>query len=305
MSRKPKRQQPSNLDIACGRLGAHPAFRRLMRTPTAAGPDTPALLPTDLAVVGASGVLYVNVGRRLEISEWQWVVAHALLHLGLGHARCVADRQPPVPDAVEVAVACVEANRFLDGLGVGRAPIPLPEMPRDEPKILERRWRRDGVPEQFQGIGTTAVGPDFRHTQYVNHVGRHTSWTDVFAAGLHRPSVRRLTSPPAHVCTAIPARDRVSRGIAHWAGSSRRTRCWAASRPGCGSWRTVTWRVLRRSASPPSTPDWARSTSTRTRLSRKTSGDSCSPTRCCTPRCVTPTASGDATRTSSMSRVIT
>lgn len=185
MSRKAKKPHPpSNLDIAGQVLRAHPAFRRLMREPTAAGPNTLQLSSTDFAVVSASGLLYVNTERRLEPAEWQWVLAHALLHLGLGHAHCATERQPPLPDAVTVAVACVEVNRFLEGLDIGRPPMLLPEMPRDDRGVLERRWRRDGVPDEFRGIGTTAVGSDFRHTQCTHHHGHHPGWEHVFAAGL-------------------------------------------------------------------------------------------------------------------------
>lgn len=185
MSRKGRKPQaPSNLDIACQTLRAHPAFRKLFREPIAAGPDTVELAPADLAVVSASGSLYVNAKRRLEPSEWQWVLGHALLHLGLGHARYVPGREAPVPDAVQVAVACVEVNRFLDGLAIGRAPGLLPEMPRDEPGVLARRWRRDGVPEQFQGIGTTTRGPDFAHAVDTKGFWSPPDWEHAFATGL-------------------------------------------------------------------------------------------------------------------------
>lgn len=187
MSRRGANRQPkpsSNLEIACRDLRAHPAFRRLMREPIAAGPNSRQLTGNDLAVITADGALFVNTSRRLEVSQWTWVIAHALLHLGLGHARCLSDPRPAPPDAVEVAVACVEANRFLEGLGIGAAPTPLPVMPLDEGKALENRWRRDGVPEEYRGIGTTDRGADFEHAYCMRHHGHTPSWAHVFATGL-------------------------------------------------------------------------------------------------------------------------
>ncbi|SIH36739.1 Uncharacterized protein conserved in bacteria [Mycobacteroides abscessus subsp. abscessus] len=187
MSRRPKGPQPeqsSNLQIACQELRAHPAFRRLMRDPIAGGPKSMDLAPHDFAVVTAAGALYINTQRRLEVPQWKWVIAHALLHLGFGHARCADQPRPADPDPVDVAVSCVEVNRFLDGLNVGQAPILLPPMPLDDGKALQKRWRRDGLPEEYQGIGTTRRGPDFLPAHCVRHHGHTPSWEHVFAGGL-------------------------------------------------------------------------------------------------------------------------
>lgn len=254
MSRKAKKPHPpSNLDIAGQVLRAHPAFRRLMREPTAAGPNTLQLSSTDFAVVSASGLLYVNTERRLEPAEWQWVLAHALLHLGLGHAHCATERQPPLPDAVTVAVACVEVNRFLEGLDIGRPPMLLPEMPRDDRGVLERRWRRDGVPDEFRGIGTTAVGSDFRHTQCTHHHGHHPGWEHVFAAGL-ADAVTHAVDVAGGADAESGLRRQVWDRALSWFVSSYPLL--GASRRACGSWPTALWRAARRSASPQSIRGW-------------------------------------------------
>ena len=185
MSRKAKKPQPpSTLDLACRALKEHPAFRGLLRDPIAAGPDTVELSSADFAVVNGLGALYVNAKRRLDVDEWQWVLAHAVLHLGLGHVHCGAERQPAQPDPIDVAAACVEVNRFLAGLDIGRAPKALPDMPRDERDVLARRWRRDGLPDEFRDIGTTAHGPDFLDAHCFHPHGMHTDWEGAFAAGL-------------------------------------------------------------------------------------------------------------------------
>jgi predicted metal-dependent peptidase len=92
----------------------------------------------------------------LDPDEWVWVIAHLMLHRGLGHLD-----GPRHPDAAARAVACLEVNRFLRESKIGREPIPLPvELPRGDPAGIADRWRIEGIPPGLAHAGTGGFGPD-------------------------------------------------------------------------------------------------------------------------------------------------
>ena len=98
-----------------------------------------------------------RAGARLDPDEWVWVVAHLLLHLGLGHL--ADDRRR---DAAADAAACLEVNRFLRESRVGREPIPLPaELPAP---ATRRCWPSGGGTRRARPSSGTAgprgFGPD-------------------------------------------------------------------------------------------------------------------------------------------------
>jgi len=106
--------------------------------------------------VTSAGAVSCNRQAVLDPDEWAWVVAHLALHRGLGH---LAPDRPG--DAAARAVACLEVNRFLRESRIGRAPLALPaQLPRGDLTVLEGRWRREGVPDEFARGGTAGFGPD-------------------------------------------------------------------------------------------------------------------------------------------------
>ncbi|GIF00481.1 vWA domain-containing protein [Paractinoplanes rishiriensis] len=142
-------------------------------------PAADAKMVTDstigLAVVGPDGRIRANRGRRLDVSEWTWVLAHCLLHLGFGHLAAGAARDQPYQD-----VACLVVARFQRAVKFGTEPVALPaDLPTADEEQLLRAWRRDGVPAGLAGCG--AGRPDLAD----GAPGRHDpQWEQRFALGL-------------------------------------------------------------------------------------------------------------------------
>lgn len=129
------------------------------------------------AIVGSGGAITVHPTRRGEPEEWQYVLAHCLLHLGFGHLREMA-RPREWNAACDIAVA-----RFLRSLQIGRAPAsmrPLNTLPTQHEERLYDAFIRDGVPEEFRYIGTGVPGEPDMHGAARND----RDWTDALAAGL-------------------------------------------------------------------------------------------------------------------------
>ncbi|MGF1426324.1 vWA domain-containing protein [Kitasatospora sp. LaBMicrA B282] len=134
--------------------------------------------PGGWALVDSNGVLHVDGQRRAEPEAWAWVLAHGLLHLGLGHL----DGPREEPDPYRRAARCHVVNRFLATFPVGRSPFELPptHVGGDEEE-LAARWRRDGLPEV---AGTAGWESD------LHRCGKYQKtpedWTVAFAAALTR-----------------------------------------------------------------------------------------------------------------------
>jgi predicted metal-dependent peptidase len=143
------RNDARSLDHARARLTNHPVLGPLalrVRVNCRPGNRCP---PDAWAVVTAGGRIYAHPGRVGTVPEWTQLLAHLLLHLGLGH---VQPREHPA----EWNAACdVVVNRLLARLGL--------------PPDRETEWRdpwdgldEEGLYKQFctEGIPTTAsAGP--------------------------------------------------------------------------------------------------------------------------------------------------
>ena len=164
MSRK-KKAPPidlasANVQAALGTLNQHPMFAPLLsRAQTLRHPQN--LCPSDgWVLVTQNGVLHLHPTRRADAEEWVWMIAHALLHLGLGHfARGPGDR-------LWNTACCAVVHRFLHDLKLGRAPEGMPgrvELPGRIEEVLDRRLREDGIPLELCGLGTAGSdGCDMR-----------------------------------------------------------------------------------------------------------------------------------------------
>lgn len=88
----------------------------------------------DWAWVTSQGHIYANSHRRASAGEWAYVLAHCLLHLGLGHIR--EDREK---DALWNAACDCVVFRYLADLHIGTVPaefaFPLPAGAREEEKL--------------------------------------------------------------------------------------------------------------------------------------------------------------------------
>ncbi|MFD6926004.1 hypothetical protein ACFV99_38105 [Streptomyces sp. NPDC059944] len=113
-----------------------------------------------LVAVDSDGVLHVDPARRAEPAAWAWAVAHAVIHLGFGHVPAAVGPRVQ-PDRFDLAARCTVVNRFLLGFPVGVTPEDLPAgCPDGDEERLAARWRRDGIPPQYQNCGTAGGGPD-------------------------------------------------------------------------------------------------------------------------------------------------
>lgn len=135
------------------------------------------------AVITRDGNLHVHPTRRGEPAEWVYVIAHCLLHLGLGHFQAKPD-----PVKWNTACDCIIA-RFLADLKLGRAPSGL-NFPTDFSLQSEERLYQDflekGIPPSLIGFGTAGdnCGDMVVNQEKVDWTGRKLDWVACFAQGL-------------------------------------------------------------------------------------------------------------------------
>jgi len=117
------------------------------------------------AVVSADGQIHVHPRRRGQPEEWVYVLAHCLLHLGLGQFR---EHQRPL----EWNAACdVAVMRFLAALKLGRAPegfIPIEDPAVRDEELLYERFCRLGLPPGYSPDMRLAEPPASRGTRRID-----------------------------------------------------------------------------------------------------------------------------------------
>ena len=140
-----------NFNAACVALGRHPLFAPLF-TRTLRSRDEQSRCPPDgWAQVTSNGQFHVHPTRLATPDEWIYVLSHGLLHLGLDHFQAQHDQR-----VWNVACDCV-VTRFLLDLKLGRPPEALRgprELPAGNETELYERFVRDGIPPEFNGLGT-------------------------------------------------------------------------------------------------------------------------------------------------------
>jgi predicted metal-dependent peptidase len=138
------------------------------------------------AYVTTEGDIACREGARLDPEQWVWVVAHLMLHRGLGHLDEQRHR-----DAAADAAACLEANRFLRDSQIGREPVALPdELPSGDPALLAAQWRRDGVPAELRHCGTAGLQPDV--VEGPRRYRLLDDWPGELAAGIARAAAAAI-----------------------------------------------------------------------------------------------------------------
>jgi predicted metal-dependent peptidase len=143
----------ASFQTAYGSLGDHPLFSSLLHLANVIR-DEKLPLPKDCwATISSVGHLHVHPTRRATIEEWTYVLAHCLLHLGLGHFR-------PERRALEWNAACdVFVTHFLDRLKIGRPPDELlhHDLPGGSEEHLYDQFCRDGIPDELADLGTAGA----------------------------------------------------------------------------------------------------------------------------------------------------
>lgn len=137
------------------KVRAHPIFGPLMWRVSIQRREGTPYPHNGWAVVNPRGTIYVHPKRRGSADEWAYVIAHCLLHLGLGHFKNV-----PEPIAWQTACDCFVA-RFMKDLKFGRPPdemlVEVDFGSKSEERLYES-FVRDGIPPRLAGCG--AAGPN-------------------------------------------------------------------------------------------------------------------------------------------------
>ena len=132
------------------------------------------------ARVSKDGLICCHPTRRGAPEEWAWVIAHCLLHLGLGHFEREAG------DIRWNAACDCMAAKFLSDLKFGQPPASVPPyLPpglRDEHRVYESI--RENSLREYTCYGTMGPGiPDMVWTEHYRWNSRH-DWRALFVAGL-------------------------------------------------------------------------------------------------------------------------
>ncbi|MFJ9753008.1 vWA domain-containing protein [Streptomyces chartreusis] len=153
-----------------------------------------------LAFVTDRGRIVVDAYRDADPEDWAWVFTHLWLHLGLGHldpdqlaAAGLGDSETQIDEAY-AAACCVVVHRFVEHLQIG-APAPhIPELPGGDELALTRRWRVEGVPTQFRGLGCNATAPCMRREPLplLDLGTAPPDWPALFAKGLREEAATAL-----------------------------------------------------------------------------------------------------------------
>ncbi|MCG8456248.1 MAG: VWA-like domain-containing protein [Holophagales bacterium] len=184
-----------SVDRAVDLLRAHPLFEPLMLRAELLRSE-PSLCPDDgWLVVDDVGLLHLHPNRLAAPEEWTYVLAHGLLHLGLGHFRTRLH-----PDLWNAACDAI-VSRFLDDLKLGRRPADIArvaDLPTtDENQLYDRLV--EGL--RLEGLFQCGTAGCRRDMQEVEAPGRWRSapvdWTRPFAAGL-RQAVASALEGAAH-----------------------------------------------------------------------------------------------------------
>jgi predicted metal-dependent peptidase len=186
MARKDEKKKGADpateaFEKAVEKVRAHPIFGPLMWRVSVYRREGTPYPQNGWAVVSAGGTLYAHPKRRGSMDEWAYVLAHCLLHLGLGHFRIV-----PEPIAWQTACDCFVA-RFLRDLKFGQPPedmlMELDFGSKSEERLYET-FVREGIPPRLAGCG--AAGPhayDMIDAGYSDSLGDR-DWERMLAEGL-------------------------------------------------------------------------------------------------------------------------
>ncbi|TGA96365.1 hypothetical protein [Streptomyces sp. MZ04] len=142
--------------------------------------------PHGYALVDSDGCVHVHPTRRAEPAHWAWALSHCLLHLGFGHVPAAKGPREQ-PDRYDLAARCVVVHRFQQTFPVGSPPDELPtEFPGGDEEQLAARWRRDGIPAEYEHCGAGGTAADQVLEPWPAWYGPVKDWQTVFAHALTR-----------------------------------------------------------------------------------------------------------------------
>lgn len=161
-------------------------------------------------MVCQSGRIEVHPSRRAEPKEWEFVLAHCVLHLGFGHfvGRFEGD--------LNWQAACdVVVDKFLRDLKIGDCPYPeMPSLGGNEASLY-RTFRESGLPDGVRGGGTGAGQVDMIYDgDCTDRRNRKVDFRNVFAIGLRNAlanSVEKAAGYGADAKRPVTAGQRAQR----------------------------------------------------------------------------------------------
>jgi predicted metal-dependent peptidase len=139
--------------------------------------DGPVAAARGWARVHGDGLIEVNPHTRGRVNEWIWMFEHCLLHLGFEHLTGVRRL-----DLAYNAACCVAVTRFQRARWTGEPPFDLPhDLPATPESVLAERWRAEGVPAEYAGLGAGGAAADLATTAPAKPDPR---WGDRLSIGL-------------------------------------------------------------------------------------------------------------------------
>ncbi len=164
-------------------INSHPMFSPLLRHVHDVRKEGNLCPEKGWAVITRNGYLHVHPTRRGEPLEWAYVIAHCLLHLGLGHFQ-VKDDNIKWNTACDCFIA-----KFLADMKLGRAPSEIQfkiDFAAPSEERLYNEFVEKGIPPSLTGFGTAEdnIGDMIMAEASTDWYGRKTDWQACFARGL-------------------------------------------------------------------------------------------------------------------------
>jgi len=128
--------------------------------------------------IGDWSTLYWNRKRQGSPEEWLYVIAHALLHLGLGHFR------PQAQPRAWAAACDYCAARFIADLKLAPLLSPLPDLGRPQEQVLYQRFCRRGIPENVSHLSIGFPSMDLSHADPQRLEKYLERWEERFALAI-------------------------------------------------------------------------------------------------------------------------
>ncbi len=164
-------------------INCHPMFAPLLHHVQVIRTEGNLCPEKGWAVITRNGYLHIHPTRRGDPLEWAYVIAHCLLHLGLGHFKEKSDN-------IKWNTACdCYIAKFLSDMKLGRAPSEIQykiDFSAPSEEQLYNDFVEKGIPPILINFGTAGVNcgdmimADLSKTWY----GHIIDWEACFAKGL-------------------------------------------------------------------------------------------------------------------------
>lgn len=167
----------------CSIISKHPMFSPLLFHTQYVRTDDNLCPENGWAVVTRNGYIHIHSTRRGTPLEWVYVIAHCLLHLGLGHFK-------EKVDIVKWNTACdCFIARFLSDMKLGQVPADLNykiDFSASSEERLYQDFVENGVPNVLIGFGTAGIncGDMIMSPEKPDWSGQKFDWGACFARGL-------------------------------------------------------------------------------------------------------------------------